>query len=495
MNSQELKMYRQSALGMALSAIVLSLVLPAHAEGQNNGSGPVSHQGMLVGVVVDSINGRVLTGATVMVDGTPLLATSDNEGRFRIDSIPPGSYRVAVFHPMLDSLGMTIGSQQMRFGPDSIRQVLLSTPSAETLIAEWCPPASRRLGPAALVGRVLDPETAAPIAGARVTIAWEEMELDVVTVARRRVPRVRSATSDETGRFALCGMGAATRGTLQAERGSDKTPELPVAMDGRTFAMHTILLGRSVVSVAATSNAGGELVAAGSQRMAQSTGSATVAGRVVDGAGRPVAGVRVTVDGTGASAVSDSAGSFSVARVPAGSWVVAAHRIGFRPSEVTVNVLPRRTERVTLRLDATATTLATVVSEATVPGLERVGFADRKRSGMGRYLTSDQIAERRPMRTTELFETIPGIQVLPNGRGGFNLRSSREANGCVTVFIDGMQWTESAAGDLDMALTPEQVAAVEVYSASTRPGEFSAAGQAQCTAVVFWTKTRVGQRQ
>jgi len=88
-------MYRQSAIGMALSAVVLSLVLPAYAGGQNNGAGPVAHQGMLVGVVVDSINGRVLTGATVMVDGTPLLATSDAEGRFRIDSIPPGSYRAS----------------------------------------------------------------------------------------------------------------------------------------------------------------------------------------------------------------------------------------------------------------------------------------------------------------------------------------------------------------------------------------------------------------
>ena len=114
---------------------------------------------------------------------------------------------------------------------------------------------------------------------------------------------------------------------------------------------------------------------------------------------------------------------------------------------------------------------------------------------MGRYLTSDQIAERRPMRTTELFEMIPGIQVVPNGRGGFSLRSSRDVNGCVTVFIDGIHWTETGAGDLNMSLTPEQISAVEVYNASTRPGEFSTPGQTQCAAVVFWMKTRVGQRQ
>jgi hypothetical protein len=488
-------MRAESSPAIILCAAALFLIPQRCATAQDRNAGPAPHLAMLVGIVVDSINGGALAGATVMVDGTPLLATAGADGRFRIDSIPPGSYRLAVFHPMLDSLGMTIGSQQMRFGPDSIRQVLLSTPSAGTLIGEWCPAASRRLGPAALVGRVVDPETSAPISGARVTMAWEETELDVATISRRRVPRMREATSDETGRFALCGMSADTRGTLQAERGRNKTPELPVSMAGRTFVMQMVLVGSIPVNAAETPKAAGDsAVTAASRQTPRSTGSATVAGRVVDGVGRPVPGARVSVDGTGISALSDSAGSFVVARVPTGSWVVAARRVGFRPSDVAVNVLPRRTQRITLVLQPSPTTLATVTTTgAAIPGLERVGFADRKRMGMGRYLTSDQIAERRPMRTTELFETIPGIQVASNGRGGFSLRSARD--GCVTVFIDGMQWTETPASDLDMTLTPEQISAVEVYSASTRPGEFTASGQSQCAAAVFWTKTRVGQRQ
>jgi hypothetical protein len=147
-------------------------------------------------------------------------------------------------------------------------------------------------------------------------------------------------------------------------------------------------------------------------------------------------------------------------------------------------------------LDPAATDLApVVVTEDALVGLKRVGFADRQQSGIGRYLTSEDIVERRPIRTTQLFETIPGIRVVSDGRGGYNLRSTRDSNGCVSVFIDGFHSPESAAGNLDMSLPPDQIAAVEVYSASTRPSEFATSGQTQCAAVVFWTKTRVGQRE
>lgn len=482
-------MYQQSSSTIALYAAAILSLVPPQALAQEGGAGIASNRALLVGMVIDSINGGPLAGATVMLDGTPLVAIADAEGRFRIDSIPPGSYRVGVFHPVLDSLGMSIGSPAMRFGPDSVREVVLGTPSAQTLIAQWCPPATRRLGPAVLVGRVVDPETSAPIARARVTLVWEETEIDVATVTRRRVPRVRAAISDETGRFALCGMGADTRGTLQAERGRDKTSELPVAMDGRTFVVQTVLLGRAVMASGVDS-------ALGAQQTPRRAGTATVAGRVLDAAGRPVMGARVSVDGAGTSALSDSAGAFAIGRVPAGSWVVAARRVGFHPGEVTVHLLPERTERITFMLDPAATELApVVVTKDASAGLERVGFAARQRLGMGRYLTSDQIAARRPIRTTQLLETIPGIRVVSNGRGGYSLRSTRDSNGCVSVYIDGFHSPQSSAGDLDMSLPPDQIAAVEVYSASTRPSEFTTPGQAQCAAVVFWTKTRVRQRQ
>ena len=44
------------------------------------------------------------------------------------------------------------------------------------------------------------------------------------------------------------------------------------------------------------------------------------------------------------------------------------------------------------------------------------------------------------------------------------------------------------------AAEPSEVAAVEVYSGTSMPVEFSSPGQ-NCTSIVVWTKTRVQSRR
>ena len=48
--------------------------------------------------------------------------------------------------------------------------------------------------------------------------------------------------------------------------------------------------------------------------------------------------------------------------------------------------------------------------------------------------------------------------------------------------------------DLDSFVQPGEVAAIEVYSGSAVPPQFSTPGQS-CAAVVVWTKTRVLRRK
>src|SRR4051794_12367494 len=64
--------------------------------------------GYLQGVVVDSIHSDVLAGALIQIEGTTRLAPADSIGRFLVDSIPPGRYRVLVDHPLLDTLGISL---------------------------------------------------------------------------------------------------------------------------------------------------------------------------------------------------------------------------------------------------------------------------------------------------------------------------------------------------------------------------------------------------
>ncbi len=70
------------------------------------------------------------------------------------------------------------------------------------------------------------------------------------------------------------------------------------------------------------------------------TNVGSVCGRVTDRAtGAPLAGVRLTVQGTGVSAVTDSLGSYSIERVPAGNHVMAAELVGWTAQDIPFRLL------------------------------------------------------------------------------------------------------------------------------------------------------------
>ncbi|HXI99080.1 MAG TPA: carboxypeptidase regulatory-like domain-containing protein, partial [Gemmatimonadaceae bacterium] len=78
------------------------------------------------GIVLDSLNGRYLRGADVIIQGAKASLVTDSLGKFKIDSLPPGTYQIGVFHPMLDTLGISLASQPFHVGPDSSSYLVLS---------------------------------------------------------------------------------------------------------------------------------------------------------------------------------------------------------------------------------------------------------------------------------------------------------------------------------------------------------------------------------
>ena len=120
-------------------------------------------KGQIVGVVVDSLNGRFLSGADVVIRGGEPAAHTDSLGKFSIDSLVPGTYQVGVFHDLLDTLGITLLTRPFRVGPDSTILVVLAIPSAATLVRRSCPESGATMA-SAVIGRVSDPETLQPVA-------------------------------------------------------------------------------------------------------------------------------------------------------------------------------------------------------------------------------------------------------------------------------------------------------------------------------------------
>ena len=95
------------------TAIRIALVA-AVATAVSSRSGAAQQAGFasLTGSVIDSIHGVVpLSGATIRVGNTTRQATTDANGRFQIDSIPPGEHSLMLVHPLLDTLSIAIATR------------------------------------------------------------------------------------------------------------------------------------------------------------------------------------------------------------------------------------------------------------------------------------------------------------------------------------------------------------------------------------------------
>lgn len=96
---------------------------------------------------------------------------------------------------------------------------------------------------------------------------------------------------------------------------------------------------------------------------AQSTG--TVRGKVTHAdSQQPLAGVQISVPGTGRSAVTNAMGEFLLVGVPAGTHTVRAQMIGFERAEMRITVVPGEMARAELQLAQSAIALDELVVTA-----------------------------------------------------------------------------------------------------------------------------------
>lgn len=452
---------------------------------------------MLTGVVFDSLHAQPLGEAIVSIEGAGRMAVTSRLGLFQIDSIPPGEgYRARVQHPLLDSIGIQMVTQPFALGGDESQTLQLAIPSPATLVQLSCPAARRNLGPSAVIGRLLDADSDAPVEGARVSVAWLEMSINA---GLRKIPRVREALSGADGVYRICGLPASLEGTLQAQHKGVQTSEVRVKFEGEPLMVQGLKIGNAnTVASAATDSAAlrrQKEAATGPQFSAVKlqTGNAVLNGRVINAAGHPVVGARVDVLGTPGATLTKENGEFSLANLPSGTQSVVVRQIGFAPEERAVDLSTRGPARIEVKMERPATMLSTVVVKADIDiGLERVGFSMRKKSGGGHYLTSDQIMQRAPNYLSDVFRSVPGIRVVPSGNGtDYVIESARNVTGgCVRYWVDGAVFEAVFPGDVDRLVPPWEIAAMEVYNGISVPAQFQAPGNSSCAAIVIWTKTR-----
>jgi Carboxypeptidase regulatory-like domain/TonB-dependent Receptor Plug Domain len=484
------------------------------------GQSPATN-GSIVGVVIDSLNGGPLVGAQISVEGIVSGAVSDSTGRFRMDSIPVGRYRVGVFHPLIDSLGLSIASPPVEVAAGTTLALVFATPSAPTFLRLKCSDApvdsAAGTGPSMLIGRVLDAETEAPAAGASVSLTWTEMQATRANGVRR-VLRVRDTTTGPTGEFRFCHLPPNLAGSARAIRltGDSSVVSRPYGMNARLVGF--LVLHLPSIDTIASRDRGG---AASDSSPAPASGHAMLTGRVMrsDGAG-PFAGAQVTVTGSKQTAVTGDSGQFALRGLPTGTHTVQVRALGWEPVAQVVELSAHAPRQVVVVLRGQTAVLKAVVVKAKLnAGLHNVGFDARRRMGTGHFLTADDIAKRDALEFLDLMTVVPGVTRRMSPTGQDYLTGTRGAGGCVSYVLDGMAYLEVTQGDINYVVHPTDIGAIEVYQPGEAPAQYlytpptmapltsgrlaaiakgtmvsgdAGNGGTTCVKVIIWTKARLG---
>ena len=445
-------------------------------------------QGRITGTVFDSLITRApLRGSVVTLVATGRYAVADDRGRFAFDSVLPGRYSIGFMHPVLDSLDVYVPPIAVELPNSGRVSVALATPSPAALYSTLCPgPHEEDTG--VLVGRVRDVESETPLADAAVGTSWTE----ILFTAGGREDRRRGllARTDREGAFRLCGVPTRLMLDVRAELGGFRAGPLRLALDTRLFGHANLAVSRGVPSVGPAANEPRRVLATGS-----------VHGTVRDRSGRAVRDAIVALLDESRTVRTNATGEFRFDSVPAGTRTLEARKIGAPPTLMTIDLHAHEERDATLTIDrsAQALTAVTIVGTRTTPLIERAGFTQRRRMGLGAFFTAEDIARLGSFDLSDVLGRMSGLQL--SRIGGDFMPTMRRANGTIcipTFFVDGFAFPVDGARagkdtmapftDLSSLLLPHMVRGIEVYAnLGSIPLEYDRTATTGCGSVLIWT--------
>ena len=474
---------------LRLRPLLILALLARPADAQTPDSIRGAPGATISGAVHDSVARTPLPGAIVQMIDTrsptrfARTAITDSLGRFILNNVPSGNYTLGFFHPMLDSLGVEAPLREVRVDADQQVSLDLAIPSPAQLRAAICGRGAAGDSGAVIVGIVRSAQDGTPVPGVTVTGEWLEVSVGRGGLFRSN-PRV-GMTTGQNGWFALCNVPRAGNVAIIATRGADSTDLTEVEIPAERFVRRELHLGsaRAVVAGLNASRRGTSQPSRGGIRM----GNGTVSGIVVASAdGRPLAGAQVSLV-NGPETRANERGEWTLVEAPTGTRMLEVRAIGFYPDlrrvDVVAGAAPVRVELVTLKA-----VLAMVKIRASRLADRNVSeFQERRRTGIGRFLTSDDIAMRAPVITSDLFRTIAGVR-FDSRKGPILMRSASEDWCAAAVYLNGHHMREFTVEDIDdWVMSTRNITGIEVYSESSVPAQFQP-GLSGCGSIVIWTR-------
>jgi hypothetical protein len=216
---------------------------------------------------------------------------------------------------------------------------------------------------------------------------------------------------------------------------------------------------------------------------------------VRDARGRPVPNARIRILGR-STARSDAAGAVAFDSIAGGTQTLEVLSVGYQPERRVVDVAVGGEPTDTVVLAALSSVLDTVRITA---GRDPTGFELRRETRKGQFITAADVASEKPVDTTHLLRTRPGLRYTFDRNGLAFIDVTTQDKPCrPLILVDGFPpgAAPSAPGQsvLDWIMHPDEIGGIEIYTTPAEvPAEFSrfAFGPA-CAAIVFWTRERLG---
>lgn len=468
-------------------SLLLSAALAAPAIAQSQ---PPAVRTKVVGEVIDSTTGQPLAGATIQLvaadqPGKILAARTDDRGTFLVDSVAAGVYLAGFLHPRLDALGIESPLLRVEVTAAELVRLTLGTPSARTIISARC--GSAAAGPLAglFFGTVRDARTGQAVSGARIRAQYTETVVTAKGLDRR--PQAQLGTATAEGAFAVCALPTNSRIIARAIAASDSSGFVELTVPATGLLVRDLYVGAPTRTQPAATTGQTRAVTV------QLQGSARLRGVVRGSTGKPIAGARLVVGGSGREEPTNANGQYAMASLPEGSYTLEARAVGFQPLRVPVDLLAGAESTADLTLTALTPTVDTlrVRADRTVP-LEE--FNRRRRLGFGYFVDEEAVKQKAPTYMADIFRGTPGVVTMPGqfGRDRVLLRGTGMTGDCPpAVFVNGL-FINIEDGDMDPMINPKDVRAVEIYArTSSIPVQFQTRNG--CGSVVIWTGARTAE--
>jgi hypothetical protein len=477
---------------------------------------PQSPIGRLEGTVKGTLASRPIGGVQVLLvrlesDTNLTFSTRvDGRGRFHVDSLPTGHYLVQVSHPTLDSLDMSLPTDRLAIADGRTTRSDLQLPSGAVLRDLVC--AGVALGPekAVVAGRVIDADTDAPIAGAKVVVEWTQITIDRKKHKIEMERRAGSTSTNRLGEYRLCGVpadqglqvqvqhkeriGAAMHLSVSREEGvavrdfslSMRFAPTLAALDSLEQLLMARAAADSTIFADAASVGNAPSSADSTPPELGLTGTAILSGTVRAAlSGQAVSGAEVRVRDARAVTTTDDAGRFVLGGLPPGTQVLVVRKLGYALGEIAVDLRPDTRREESVRLGR-AFALDSVRVLAKRPPLAEFEY-NRRTNMFGHFLTLGDIQRSQAKKTSDLLQLLGGYTQMARGRYQKNMGVQLGEPGSVrcrtaNVVIDG---TELGWDVNDVV--PNQIAGIELYKdAASAPLKY--AGRAECGVIVIWLR-------